>query len=55
MAKKYTYEVTIQAGSGTKTFTYDDYDSVQNLIGYMVEGNDFTQFEIQRYDAGGTK
>lgn len=42
------YEVTIDIGYSEKTFTFDDYDSVQNLIGYMVEGSDIVRLSIRK-------
>lgn len=42
------YEVTIDIGYSEKTFTFDDYDSVQNLIGYMVEGSDSVRLSIRK-------
>lgn len=31
-----------------KLFQYDNYDSVQNLIGYLMEGTEFMSFDIKK-------
>lgn len=36
------------AESYVKIFTFYNYDDVQNLIGYMVEGSDFISIDIKK-------
>ena len=47
---KYEYTVYLQDAEGNtmKSFTYDDYDSVQNLLGYMVEGSTYLKVVISK-------
>ena len=40
------YHVYLEVMDRTIKFTFKDYDSVQNLIGYMVEGNPFVKFTV---------
>lgn len=34
--------------SVAKKFVFDNYDDVQNLIGYMVDGSDSLEIEIEK-------
>lgn len=46
---RYKYTVCLKAvDSYVKLFTFYNYDDVQNLIGYMVEGSDFVSIDIKR-------
>lgn len=47
---KYSFETNkYELGNGKK-FAFVDYDSVQNLLGYMTEGNNDVMIRIQRED-----
>ncbi len=46
---RYKYTVCLKAVDNyVKIFTFYNYDDVQNLIGYMVEGSDFVSIDIKR-------
>ena len=46
---KYKWTVYLKEGTGyVKTFVFDNYDSVQNLIGYMMEGTNFISIDISK-------
>ena len=46
---KYKWIVYIKDGDKyVKRFVFNDYDSVQNLLGYMMEGTDFMSFDIKK-------
>lgn len=42
------YHVYLYCAENVIKFTYTDYDSVQNLIGYMVEGSPCVKFMISQ-------
>ncbi len=42
------YKIKLKVGYAEHSFTYTDYDSVQNLIGYMVEGSDRIELVIDK-------
>lgn len=46
---KYKWTVYMKDGTGyVKMFVFDNYDSVQNLIGYMMEGTTFLSLDIKK-------
>ena len=46
---KYKWTVYIkEVDKYVKMFVFDNYDSVQNLIGYMMEGTDFISIDISK-------
>lgn len=52
MAKKtkYTiYKMDVD-GKAYEAYTFDDYDDVQNLIGYMVHGKNINTFIVHRQE-----
>lgn len=56
--KRYRYAVKLIVSSWSldvekkvsiaKKFVFDNYDDVQNLIGYMVDGSDALEIEIEK-------
>ena len=47
MKYKYTVWLT-ENGQPVKAFEYDDYEDVQNLIGYMVDGTRILEISIHK-------
>lgn len=46
---KIKWTVFIKEGDKyVKLLQYNDYDSVQNLIGYLMEGTEFMSFDIKK-------
>lgn len=46
---KYKWTVYMKEGTEyVKMFVFNDYDSVQNLIGYMMEGTTFLSLDIKK-------
>lgn len=48
---KTKWTVYLKDGTGyVKMFVFYDYDSVQNLIGYMMEGTTFLSIDISKQE-----
>ena len=46
---KYKWTVYLKDGDGyVKMFVFNDYESVLNLIGYMMEGTNFLSIDISK-------
>lgn len=48
MNKKYEYTVWLKVKDSVTAFTYDNYDDVQNLIGYLVDGARYLEITISK-------
>lgn len=46
--KKYEYTVWLKVKDSVTAFTYDNYDDVQNLIGYLVDGARYLEITISK-------
>lgn len=46
MKTKYRWKIYLKYGDASQLFYYYDYDSVQNLIGYLCEGANMVELTI---------